>query len=474
MEDRLSRVLAFAGAASRRESDRLIQEGHVTVNGEVITEPSHRVDPARDFIKVDGKRLQTEATPVFLVLNKPRGVLTTSRDPEGRATVVSLLRGYKGRIVPVGRLEHEDEGALLLTNDSGVAAALNAHDAGLTQQLLIKVRGVPDERTIARMRTGVPLEKGRTLPMQVTVVSSTSRNTWLRVDVREVRSQLFDQLLNKLRHPVMKLKRLTFAGIGVKGLAPGTFRQLTDDEVESLRKVAENPPGLPDALRLSEAQLDEEVARVKEELRGRVHRPEPTPVPTPARRGRGEAAGNEAGSPRDRRRTRPGAPGEQGPKRRPSTARHLRPGQDEGVGRFSRAGIARSRAGRPATSEGGEGERESRSERPRVGRRQGGERRGFGGGAAEGERSGESRGFGGGRTGGAGGSRGFGGGRTGGARTGGARTSGAGGSRGFGGGRTGGGRTGGGRTGGGRTGSGRTGSGRTGSGRSGGGRSGGA
>ena len=360
MEDRLSRVLAFAGVASRRESDRLIQEGHVTVNGEIILEPGQRVDPDRDHIKVDGKLLKNDSPLVYLLLNKPKGVLTSRRDPDGRPTVLTMLRGFKGRVVPVGRLESDDEGAMLLTTDNALAAALNAPDSGIPQTWLLKVRGTPDDRTLVRMRTGVPLEKGRSRPMDVQNISSTDRNTWLKVTVREVRSQLFDHMLLKLKHPLMKARRTTFANLSVKGLQPGTYRQLTLEEHEMVKGLAANPPGLPDTLFLTEEEIQAQVDAIVQERRNRVQAIEALPTEPRARR------------PRIAR-----------PRMVGGAVPAARPGRDEGVGKLPRAAVARSRSsgqdeGARTTRAGGRVE--SGRARSRTGGPAGGSRRGGPGG----------------------------------------------------------------------------------------------
>lgn len=352
MEDRLSRVLAYAGVASRRESDRLIQEGHVTVNGEIITEPGHRVDPERDHVKVDGKLLRNDAPLIYLLLNKPKGVLTSRRDPDGRPTVVTMLRGFKGRIVPIGRLEADDEGLMLLTTDSALAAALNAPDAGIPQTWLLKVRGMPDDRSVVRMRTGVPLEKGRTRPMDVQVISATERNTWLKAIIREVRSHLFDHILLKLKHPLMKARRTHFAHLSVKGLQPGTYRQLTAEELETVKALASNPPGVPETTFLTDEELQAQVEAMQAERRGR---PQVTEVVDEELRERRPKGGK--------------------PRMTGGAVPAVRPGKNSGVGKLPRAAVARSRTAG--------GEAEGRTTRA-GGRVEAGRARARAGGASEG------------------------------------------------------------------------------------------
>ncbi len=257
MKERLSKTLAGLGIASRRGADQLVREGRVTVNGAVVTEPGFPVDVTRDKIKVDGKAVRSP-TPVHLVVNKPRGVLSTPSDPLGRPTVLERLRGVRRLLVPIARLEVDEEGVMVLTSDRALAHALNAPRAGIPRTYLMKVRGIPDQRTLMKLRLGVPLQGGRTLPMEVRLISVTGRNAWLRVTVREVRHRLLRHAMMKLRHPVTKLKRVQFGPIPVKGLAPGTFRKLTAEELDALRALAESPPGLPEPL--SEEQVREALA----------------------------------------------------------------------------------------------------------------------------------------------------------------------------------------------------------------------
>ncbi len=247
MKERLSRAIASLGVASRRVAEQMVEDGRVAVNGRVICEPGHPVDTEHDVIKVDGKVVRPPV-PLHFVVNKPRGVLSVPSDPLGRPTVLARLKGVKRLLVPVARLEADDEGVMVMTSDRQMAHALNQPRAGIPRTLLLKVRGMPDQRTLDRMRNGVPLQGGRSLPMEVRLVSVTGRNAWLRVTVREVRHHLIRHVMMKLRHPVTKLKRIQFGPVAVKGLAPGTFRKLTSEELNALRSLAESPPGLPDPL----------------------------------------------------------------------------------------------------------------------------------------------------------------------------------------------------------------------------------
>lgn len=274
MEERLSKLIALAGLASRREADRLVRGGMVSVNGAVIENPGHRVDPDTDHIKVEGKLITRLAPPVYLAIHKPKGVLSTTSDAEGRPTVASQLKGIKGRLLSIARLDAADEGLLVLTSDRELSQRLNDPRSGIIKTYLVKVRGIPDEKVLARLRTGVPIQGGRTLPMKVRIVSVSSKNAWLQVTLQESRQHLLKLMTMKLRHPAVKVKRTQFGPISIRGLAPGSYRKLTEDEVAQLRALAENPPGLPE--RLSGEALDA----------ARASQPEEKP-----RRGRGKGRG---------------------------------------------------------------------------------------------------------------------------------------------------------------------------------------
>lgn len=236
--ERLNKVLARAGLASRRTADRLIAEGRVTVNGRAVREPGTRVDPARDAIKVDGRRLpQAPARHTYVMLNKPRGYVTTLSDPQGRPTVGELLRGVRGRLFPVGRLDFDSEGLLLLTDDGDLARDLMHPRSGVTKTYAAKVRGTPGPDALARLRAGVPLREGRALPAQVGLLRR-GENPWLEVSVVEGRKHQVRRMLQAVGHPVLKLKRIRYAGLALGDLRTGRLRHLRGEEVERLRRAA--------------------------------------------------------------------------------------------------------------------------------------------------------------------------------------------------------------------------------------------
>jgi 23S rRNA pseudouridine2605 synthase len=235
MEIRLQKVLAQAGLASRRKAEELILAGRVEVNSKIVREMGIKVDPSRDLIRVDGKLLREREQKVYFLLYKPAGMVTTLSDPQGRATIKDCLKGIEERVFAVGRLDWDAEGALLITNDGEIANRLMHPRFQVPRTYLAKVKGDPDEATVNKLREGVRLEDGMVKPESVDVERETEKNTWLRLVVSEGRSHLVKRLCAAVGHPVVRLFRPQYAGIGVEGLRPGELRRLTAPEVEQLR-----------------------------------------------------------------------------------------------------------------------------------------------------------------------------------------------------------------------------------------------
>mgnify|MGYP000918740347 CR=1 FL=1 len=221
MEIRLQKALAQAGIASRRKAEELIAAGRVEVNGEIVTELGTRVDPGRDIIRVDRKVLETERK-VYFVLFKPTGVITTLSDPQGRPTVSDLLEGVRERVFAVGRLDFDAEGALIVTNDGELANRLMHPRYGVPRVYLAKVKGVPDQATLAKLRSGVMLEDGMARPDSVEVQSLAERNTWLKLVLSEGRPHLVKRLCAAIGHPVVRLYRPSYGGVSAEGLKQAT------------------------------------------------------------------------------------------------------------------------------------------------------------------------------------------------------------------------------------------------------------
>jgi pseudouridine synthase len=233
--ERLHKVLAAAGVCSRRAAERLIEAGRVQVNGRVVRRLGTQVDPAVDAIRVDGDPIEKRAgRRVYLVLNKPRGYVTTLADPEGRPTVADLLGGVRARVFPVGRLDYHSEGLLLLTNDGALARDLMHPGQGVRKTYAVKVRGRPDAESMRRMARGLELDGRRTLPCEVRLVRP-SANSWLEVTVVEGRKHLVRRLLRAVGYPVLKLRRTRYDGVHLGKLPAGRWRHLSPSELERLR-----------------------------------------------------------------------------------------------------------------------------------------------------------------------------------------------------------------------------------------------
>ncbi len=251
---RLQKIIAQAGLASRREAERLIAEGRVQVNGERVLTLGAKADPLADSIKVDGKLITKKELPVYLVLNKPKHVLTTMRDEEGkdRPTVADLLPQGLRRVFPVGRLDFDVEGVLLLTNDGEMANRLAHPRYEIPRVYEAKVKGTPTEAALARMADGSWMRgRGRKAqPAQVRIVrGKTEKNAWLRIELREGRQHQVKKMCEAVGHPVIKLVRRAYAGVTARGLPGAKVRTLTSDEVEKLKlmtnirtEAAKRPP----------------------------------------------------------------------------------------------------------------------------------------------------------------------------------------------------------------------------------------
>ena len=225
---RLNAYLARAGVASRRKADELIKAGRVTVNGE--PGQLNTFVESRDVVEVDGRRVDKQPL-TYLLLNKPAGTVTTARDPQGRRTVVELVP-REPRVVPVGRLDAETTGALLLPNDGELAHRLAHPRYGVEKTYVVEVEGRPDEAALRQLESGVDLEDGRTAPARV-VRLATNR---LELTIHEGRNRQVRRMLEAVGHPVETLHRSAYAGLTVEGLEPGAWRELEPSEVERLRR----------------------------------------------------------------------------------------------------------------------------------------------------------------------------------------------------------------------------------------------
>jgi 23S rRNA pseudouridine2605 synthase len=232
-------MIAGTGLASRRKAEQLIASGRVTVNGKVVTELGTKVDPERDHVKVDGRHLTAAQPYVYLMLNKPKNVMSTLDDPGGRTTVKDFLRGVSVRVFPVGRLDFDSEGLMLLTNHGDLAQALLHPRYHVPKTYLIKVKGVLTDEEIAELERGVKLEDGMTSPAQVKKIRKVEANSWVEITIHEGRTHQVKRMLEVVGHPVIKLLRIKMGPLVLGNLEPGEFRFLTDREANALRSVVE-------------------------------------------------------------------------------------------------------------------------------------------------------------------------------------------------------------------------------------------
>lgn len=239
---RLQKILSHAGIASRRKAESLIVEGRVTVNGKVVAELGAKADPERDHIKVDGKLLRPRGAvaPVYLAFNKPKECVTTLSDPQGRRTVMDFLKGVRGRVYPVGRLDYNSEGLLLFTNDGDFANAILSAENHVEKTYVVKVNGMltPDQEK--QFREGIPLHGRRTAPAHLRLIKHGT-NPWYEVRLIEGRQNQIRIMFKHCGRLVEKLRRVRIAFLDLSGLEPGGFRALTAKELARFRKLLHLP-----------------------------------------------------------------------------------------------------------------------------------------------------------------------------------------------------------------------------------------
>lgn len=232
---RLQKILSQAGIASRRKAEELILEGRVTVNGKVVTELGSKADLSRDHVKVDGRLLHAPKHFTYIALNKPKGCVTTVSDPQGRQTVMHLLRGVRERVFPVGRLDYQSEGLLLLTNDGEFAHRITAPSSHVLKTYVVKSNGVLTPEQEKQFAEGIPLSGRRTAPAEIKLIK-TGVNPWYEVKIAEGRQNQIRVMFKHFGKLVEKLRRVRIAFFDLD-VAPGRYRSLTSKEVERFRKL---------------------------------------------------------------------------------------------------------------------------------------------------------------------------------------------------------------------------------------------
>ena len=250
--ERLQKIIAAAGIASRRKAEEFISQGRVTVNGQIVSQLGAKADLEHDHIRVDGKLLHAPEQLTYIVLNKPRGYVTTVSDPEHRPIVMDLLRGVRARVYPVGRLDYASEGLLLLTNDGELARSLMSAASHVPKTYVVKVSGIPSAESLERLRRGVRIREGKT-PRGKQVTTAPARiqlvregeNPWYEITLIQGRNRQIRRMFEAVGHHVEKIRRVRYGTLALD-VEPGEFRHLTTQEVTRLKKAAasrEKQPG---------------------------------------------------------------------------------------------------------------------------------------------------------------------------------------------------------------------------------------
>lgn len=236
--ERLQKVMAQAGVASRRHCEEMITSGLVKVNGKVVKELGAKVDPLKDKIYVEGKIIAPAQKKYYILLYKPRGYVTTMNDEKGRKIVTDLIKGIGSRIYPVGRLDYDSDGLLLLTNDGDLTFALTHPKHQIPKTYQVRVAGMPEESKLEQMSKGLELDDGPTAPAMVSLVGEREGNALLEITIYEGRNRQVRRMCENIGHPVLRLKRIRFGNLSLDGLKPGQHRRLSGKELSQLKARA--------------------------------------------------------------------------------------------------------------------------------------------------------------------------------------------------------------------------------------------
>jgi 23S rRNA pseudouridine2605 synthase len=238
-QKRVQLIIRDAGLASRRKAEEMILEGRITLNGSIVTDPTMTADPDRDHIKVDGKLLhRPDSAKYYYLFNKPRNVVSTMSDPEGRPCVGDLLKALKKRFFTVGRLDFDAEGLMILTNDGQLAQKLSHPSHRIPRTYLVKVRGTPDDRLLSTIKRGMRIGDGERLgDVLWSVVKKQKTTTWLRIVLYEGKKNEIKRIFLQIRHPVRKIRRVGFGPLTLGTLPVGEWRTLTEREMTKLAAI---------------------------------------------------------------------------------------------------------------------------------------------------------------------------------------------------------------------------------------------
>ena len=241
MLERVQKIISQAGVCSRRHAEALITEGRISINGTVVTELGTKADPDRDQILLDGKPLRPESRKIYLLLNKPVGYVTTLHDPQGRPIVTELLKDFEERLFPVGRLDYNTEGLLLLTNDGDWANRLAHPRHKVEKEYQVRVRGSVRPAQLQRLAAGVELSEGKTAPARVELVRQSEKNSWVAITIHEGRYRQVRRMCQEVGLDVVRLRRIRYGSVSLGDLQPGKWRLLTAGEVRSLGGQPDRP-----------------------------------------------------------------------------------------------------------------------------------------------------------------------------------------------------------------------------------------
>lgn len=238
MEERLQKILSRAGVSSRRAAEKMIAEGRISVNRTIVVEPGTKADPGKDEIRLDGRLISLETERIYVMLHKPKGYVTTLSDPQGRPIVTDLLNGVAARVYPVGRLDYDSEGLLILTNDGEFAQRLQHPRYGIPKTYRVKVEGHLLKGELKALENGIDLPDGRFAPAEIELKKTNPRSTWLTITLTDGRNRVIRRAFDSLGHPVARLVRVAVADITLASLHEGAWRLLTSREVERLLILA--------------------------------------------------------------------------------------------------------------------------------------------------------------------------------------------------------------------------------------------
>lgn len=237
MKERLQKIISRSGTASRRKAEALIIEGRVAVNGKPVTELGTRADRSKDVITIDGEAIASPENRVYVILNKPAGCICSRTDPENRSTVIELLKDIEERIYPVGRLDYDTEGLLVLTNDGEFSQQLQHPSSNIPRTYQVKVKSVPTEEDLERLRKGIIIDRIKTNPAKIKIVSKTHKNTWLEVILWEGRNRQIKKMFESIGHRTLRIIRTQFGPLSLKNLPAGTYRYLNKREISAVRQA---------------------------------------------------------------------------------------------------------------------------------------------------------------------------------------------------------------------------------------------